>query len=81
MKNPLAIIVFMVTRGESKRSLTGEIFVQNATAKLPVDKEVTRADAERVTGAEMRNDPDMETRPGGVAASMVEAARRNQNRT
>ena len=75
----LVIIVFMVTRVEFKRSLTAKLFIQNATAKLPVDREVTRADAERVTVAEMRNDPEMATRPG-VAASVVEAARRNQKR-
>ncbi|KAG1333974.1 Late embryogenesis abundant protein 31 [Cocos nucifera] len=66
-----------ITRDEDKIKLADVL--SNATAKLPVDREVTRADAERVTVAEMRNDPEMATRPG-VAASVVEAARRNQKR-
>lgn len=51
---------------------------QEATSKLPADKPVTRRDAEGVIGAELRNDPNLTTRPGGVAASLAAAARINQ---
>ncbi|GLT59806.1 hypothetical protein SLA2020_326040 [Shorea laevis] len=50
----------------------------NATVRLPADKPVTRKDAEGVTGAEMRNDPNLTTHPAGVAASVAAAARLNQ---
>ncbi|KAJ4796702.1 hypothetical protein LUZ62_047948 [Rhynchospora pubera] len=52
----------------------------NATTKMPSDKAVDRDDAARVVGAEIRNKPDMTTRPGGVAASVAAAARLNQDR-
>lgn len=39
---------------------------------------MTRKDAEGVIGAELRNDPNLCTRPGGVAASIAAAARLNQ---
>ncbi|XP_015891517.2 late embryogenesis abundant protein D-34 [Ziziphus jujuba] len=51
----------------------------DATTKLPSDKAVTREDAEGVIGAEIRNNTNMSTTPGGVAASMAAAARINQN--
>lgn len=47
--------------------------------KLPADKPATREDAERVAGAEMRNNPAMTTHPTGVAASVAAAARLNEN--
>ncbi|OMO80741.1 Seed maturation protein [Corchorus capsularis] len=50
-----------------------------ATAKLPADKAVSRQDAEGVVSAELRNNPNVATHPGGVAASMAAAARLNQN--
>ncbi|XP_050372490.1 late embryogenesis abundant protein D-34-like [Argentina anserina] len=50
-----------------------------ATAKLPADKTATRQDAEGVVSAELRNNPDLVTRPGGVAASVAAAARLNEN--
>lgn len=50
-----------------------------ATAKLPADKAVTRQDAEGVVSAELRNNPNVATHPGGVAASMAAAARLNEN--
>ncbi|KAK9160993.1 hypothetical protein Syun_007334 [Stephania yunnanensis] len=53
--------------------------LQDASAKLPSDKPATRQDAEGITAAEMRNDPDMSTHPGGVAASVVAAARLNES--
>ncbi|XP_043691179.1 late embryogenesis abundant protein D-34-like [Telopea speciosissima] len=48
-------------------------------AKWPADKAATRQDAEGVAAAEIRNDPNMSTYPGGVAASVASAARLNQN--
>ncbi|XP_021281530.1 late embryogenesis abundant protein D-34 [Herrania umbratica] len=65
------------TRDEDKTKL-GDI-LSNATAKLPSDKPATRRDAEGVTGAEMRNDPNLTTHPAGVAASVAAAARLNQS--
>ncbi|XWS42473.1 hypothetical protein CRYUN_Cryun16bG0016800 [Craigia yunnanensis] len=65
------------TREEDKTKL-GDILT-NATAKLPSDKPATRRDAEGVTGAEMRNDPNLTTHPAGVAASVAAAARLNQS--
>ncbi|KAM0937596.1 putative Late embryogenesis abundant protein, SMP subgroup [Dioscorea sansibarensis] len=55
--------------------------VSDATAKMPADKAATREDAERVVGAELRNRPEIDARPGGVAASMVAAARLNEERS
>lgn len=55
------------------------LLLQDASAKLPSDKPVTRRDAEGVIGAELRNDPNLCTRPGGVAASVAAAARLNQS--
>ncbi|VFQ93958.1 unnamed protein product [Cuscuta campestris] len=51
--------------------------LSDASSKLPCDKAVTRRDAEGVIGAEVRNDPNLCTRPGGVAASVAAAARLN----
>ncbi|KAK1313038.1 hypothetical protein QJS10_CPA06g01942 [Acorus calamus] len=51
----------------------------DATVKFLTDKEVTGEDAERVTGAELRNKSEMMTYPGEVAASVTAAARLNQN--
>lgn len=45
--------------------------------KLPIDKPVTREDAEGIISAEIRNNPDMSTYPGGVAASVAAAAKVN----
>lgn len=53
--------------------------LQGATTKLPGDRPATRRDAEGVTGAEMRNDPNLTTHPGGVSASVAAAARLNQS--
>ncbi|CAL5207001.1 unnamed protein product [Lathyrus oleraceus] len=52
--------------------------VSGAREKLGADKAVTREDAERVIGAELRNKDDMKTTPGGVAGSMAAAATLNQ---
>lgn len=54
-------------------------FDWEASTKLPADKPVTRRDAEGVIGAELRNEPSLCTRPGGVAASLAAAARLNQS--
>ncbi|RZS12654.1 hypothetical protein BHM03_00044137 [Ensete ventricosum] len=56
-----------------------------ANASTDRDDDKTRLgqvvkDAERVLAAEMRNSPDLLTHPGGVGASMVAAARLNQQR-
>ncbi|CAI9102467.1 OLC1v1000746C1 [Oldenlandia corymbosa var. corymbosa] len=64
------------TREEDKTKLA-EVLLE-ASSKLPADKPVTRRDAEGVIGAELRNDPNLCTRPGGVAASLAAAARLNQ---
>ncbi|KZV26114.1 late embryogenesis abundant protein D-34 [Dorcoceras hygrometricum] len=64
-------------RDEDKTKL-GEI-LSDASTKLPCDKAVTRRDAEGVIGAELRNDPNLCTRPGGVAASLAAAARLNHS--
>ncbi|XP_021907619.1 late embryogenesis abundant protein D-34-like [Carica papaya] len=52
----------------------------HVTEKMEGDKVVTRVDAEGVIGAELRNDPDMVTTPGGVAEMVAAAASVNQNR-
>jgi len=66
-----------MTREEDKTKL-GDILM-DASSKLPSDKSVTRRDAEGVIGAELRNNPNLCTRPGGVAASVAAAARLNQS--
>ncbi|XP_031131657.1 late embryogenesis abundant protein 47 [Ipomoea triloba] len=67
------------TRDEEKTKLS-EI-LSEASSKLPSDKPVTRKDAEGVIGAELRNDPNLCTRPGGVAASVAAAARLNSQKS
>ncbi|XP_047975381.1 late embryogenesis abundant protein 47-like [Salvia hispanica] len=62
---------------DEEKTKLGEI-LSDASSKLPSDKPVTRRDAEGVIGAELRNDPNLCTRPGGVAASVAAAARLNQ---
>ena len=52
---------------------------KDASEKLPRDKAATRRDAEGVVGAEVRNDPNLTTYPGGVAAAVAAAARLNQS--
>ncbi|XP_062104191.1 late embryogenesis abundant protein D-34-like [Humulus lupulus] len=64
---------------ESKIKL-GRILT-DATTKLPVDKVATREDAEGVVNAELRNNPNMMTQPGGVAASVKAAATLNETAT
>lgn len=65
-----------MNRDEDKTKLAD--ILTDASAKLPVDKPVTRQDAEGVMGAELRNNPNLATHPGGVAASVLAAARINQ---
>ncbi|KAK7344198.1 hypothetical protein VNO77_13543 [Canavalia gladiata] len=64
------------TKDEDKTKLADVL--SDATSKLPSDRPATRRDAEGVTGAEMRNDPNLTTHPGGVSASVAAAARLNQ---
>lgn len=67
-----------VMRDEDKTKL-GDVLA-DATTKLSADKVVTRDEAERVIAAELRNNPNMATTPGGVAASVMAAARINQEK-
>lgn len=50
-----------------------------ATTKLPADKTVTRQDAEGAVSAELRNNQNLATHLGGVAASVTVAARLNED--
>ncbi|KAK2647021.1 hypothetical protein Ddye_022216 [Dipteronia dyeriana] len=50
-----------------------------ATRKLAADKAATRQDAEGVVSAELRNNLNVATHPGGVTASVAAAARLNEN--
>ncbi|KAG4997546.1 hypothetical protein AAZX31_10G150100 [Glycine max] len=68
-----------VTKDEEKIKLAD--ILADATSKLPSDRAATRRDAEGVTGAEMRNDPNLTTHPGGVSASVAAAARLNKTNT
>ncbi|XAR61192.1 hypothetical protein NMG60_11034825 [Bertholletia excelsa] len=61
---------------EENKTRLGDV-LEDATGKLQSDKPATRDDAERVIGAELRNDPSMATFPGGVADSVAAAARLN----
>ncbi|QCE07399.1 Seed maturation protein [Vigna unguiculata] len=65
-----------ITKEEDKTKLAD--ILADATSKLPSDRAATRRDAEGVTGAEMRNDPNLTTHPGGVSAAVAAAARLNQ---
>ncbi|KAK1431206.1 hypothetical protein QVD17_14503 [Tagetes erecta] len=65
-------------RDEDKTKL-GDVLA-DASTLLPKDKVVTREDAEGVIGAEIRNQPELATYPGGVATCMAAAARLNQNK-
>ncbi|KAF3513630.1 hypothetical protein F2Q69_00004078 [Brassica cretica] len=48
-----------------------------AAGKLQEDKAVTKQDAEGVVSAELRNNPNLSTYPGGVVDSVTAAARLN----
>ncbi|XP_030520695.1 late embryogenesis abundant protein D-34-like [Rhodamnia argentea] len=65
-------------RDEDKTTLAD--ILGEATSKLPSDKPASRRDAEGVAGAEMRNDPNLNTHPAGIAASVAAAARLNQRK-
>ncbi|XP_027363782.1 late embryogenesis abundant protein D-34-like isoform X2 [Abrus precatorius] len=67
------------TRDLAHKTTLSDVLV-DAREKLPMDKVVTREDAEGVIGAELRNKLDMRTTPCGVAESMAAAATLNQNR-
>ncbi|KAI3951705.1 hypothetical protein MKW98_013763 [Papaver atlanticum] len=68
----------LIGRSSLLESSTGSslLNILDAAFKLPADKEATPRDAEGVVGAEMRNNPNLVTHPGDVAASVVSAARR-----
>lgn len=74
-----SIAEFLLFKGFIFESYADLIYLQGATAKLPADKAVTRQDAEGVVSAELRNNPNVATHPGGVAASIAAAARLNEN--
>ncbi|GAB4851080.1 hypothetical protein Ancab_030378 [Ancistrocladus abbreviatus] len=65
-----------IERDEDKVKLADVL--TNATVKLPADKTATRQDAEGVVSAELRNNPNLSTHPGGVAAAVTAAARLNE---
>ncbi|KAI3975763.1 hypothetical protein MKX01_023189 [Papaver californicum] len=65
-----------MTNDEEKTKLSDVL--TDATSKLPKDKTVTSEDAEGVVSAELRNNPNMATYPGGIAASVAASARLNQ---
>ncbi|CAL9755222.1 unnamed protein product, partial [Musa acuminata subsp. burmannicoides] len=71
-----AILNARVSRDEDKTKLRDVL--QEASMRLPHDREATRGDAERVVRAEMRNNPELRRYPGGVADSIAAAARFNQ---
>ncbi|KAE8077050.1 hypothetical protein FH972_015655 [Carpinus fangiana] len=66
-----------IDRDEDKIKLRDVL--TGATTKLAADKSATRQDAEGVVNAELRNNPNLATLPGGVAASVAAAARLNEN--
>ncbi|CAN8268746.1 unnamed protein product [Cochlearia groenlandica] len=65
-----------VVRDEYKIKLVDVL--AGATGKLLADKAATRQDAEGVVSAELRNNPNLSTHPGGVAASLTVAAKLNE---
>lgn len=65
-----------VDRDEDKIKL-GEV-LKDVMNRLPVDKVVTREDAEGVASAELGNNSELVIDPGGVAASVAVAARLNE---
>ncbi|KAG6416100.1 hypothetical protein SASPL_123524 [Salvia splendens] len=64
------------TRDDEKTTLADVL--TDASEKLVADKAVTREDAQRVMYAELRNNVDQPTNPGGVAANVAAAAMLNQ---
>ncbi|XP_047335855.1 late embryogenesis abundant protein D-34-like [Impatiens glandulifera] len=50
------------------------------TRRLSVDKAATREDAEEVVMAELKNNPNSTTHPGGVGSSLAAAARMNEGK-
>ncbi|XP_022974461.1 late embryogenesis abundant protein D-34-like [Cucurbita maxima] len=53
--------------------------LMGAKGKLATDKPVSRKDAEGVVSAELSNNPNLITHPGGVAATITAAARLNED--
>ncbi|XP_062104999.1 late embryogenesis abundant protein D-34-like [Humulus lupulus] len=77
MAQSTATFNYGIDLGEKYKFKLGDILT-GATTKLPVDKAATRQDAEVVENAEMQNNPNQTTQPGGVAASVKAAARLNE---
>ncbi|KAL8100803.1 hypothetical protein AgCh_032880 [Apium graveolens] len=62
---------------DANKTTLGDVLA-DASQKLPDDQPVKEVDAERVIGAELRNDPALTVHPGGVATSMAAAAQLNK---
>ncbi|GAA0163258.1 hypothetical protein LIER_19167 [Lithospermum erythrorhizon] len=54
--------------------------LSDAMKKIPNDKPVSREVAEAVIVAEAKNNPNMQTQPGGIVSSIAGAARLNQQK-
>lgn len=65
------------TMDDANKTTLGDVLA-DASLKLPDDQPVKVVDAERVIGAELRNDPELTVHPGGVATSMAAAAELNK---
>ncbi|KAF6175027.1 hypothetical protein GIB67_039575 [Kingdonia uniflora] len=51
----------------------------DAASKIWVDKLVTRQDVGGVMGAELKNNPNLVTHPGGIAVTVITVARLNES--
>ncbi|KAK1352651.1 Late embryogenesis abundant protein D-34 [Heracleum sosnowskyi] len=65
------------TMDDANKTTLGDVLA-DASLKLPDDQPVKEVDAERIIGAELRNDPELTVHPGGVATSMAVAAELNK---
>ncbi|WOG83680.1 hypothetical protein DCAR_0102857 [Daucus carota subsp. sativus] len=65
------------TTDDANKTTLGDVLA-DASLKLPDDQPVKAEDADRVIGAELRNDPGLTVHPGGVATSMAAAAELNK---
>ncbi|KAK9984221.1 hypothetical protein SO802_033746 [Lithocarpus litseifolius] len=63
----LILTLNLIMHDENKTTLCDVL--ADSTTRLPMDKAMTREDAEGVIGAKIRNKLDMSTTPSGVAAS------------
>ncbi|CAA6662786.1 unnamed protein product [Spirodela intermedia] len=67
------------TQWQSGKTTLREVLT-GATEKMVADKAATMEDAEKVAAAELRNNPETGLRQGGVAATVMAAARLNEAR-